>query len=82
VVIGKGDYVQPQDLLIMKNGQEEENEYKDKSLKDGLTIFKKHFIKRCLEENDWNQTEAAKALDIQRTYLSRLIKELELSNKE
>jgi Nif-specific regulatory protein len=82
VVIGKGDYVQPQDLLIMKNGQEEENEYKDKSLKDGLTIFKKHFIKRCLEENDWNQTETAKALDIQRTYLSRLIKELELSNKE
>jgi Nif-specific regulatory protein len=29
-----------------------------------------------LDERGWNQTEAAKALGIQRTYLSRLIKEL------
>jgi Nif-specific regulatory protein len=33
-----------------------------------------------LEENHWNQTEAAKVLGIQRTYLSRLIKELEINN--
>jgi Nif-specific regulatory protein len=32
-----------------------------------------------LEENGWNQTETAKTLSIQRTYLSRLIKELEIT---
>jgi Nif-specific regulatory protein len=31
-----------------------------------------------LDENQWNQTEAAKALDIQRTYLSRLMKDLNI----
>ncbi len=82
VVIGKGDCVQPQDLLIMKGSGSQEDEYRGKSLKDGLTIFKRHFIRRSLEENAWHQTETAKALDIQRTYLSRLIKELEISNKE
>ena len=43
-------------------------------------IFKKHFIRRALDEHEWNQTETAKVLDIQRTYLSRLIKELSIAN--
>jgi Nif-specific regulatory protein len=83
VVIGREDYIQPQDLLISKDDSAKTDEYKGKSLKDGLTIFKKHFIRQALEDNAWHQTETAKALDIQRTYLSRLIKELEIaSNKE
>jgi Nif-specific regulatory protein len=49
------------------------------NLKTALTVFKTQYIKKVLEENRWNQTEAAKALDIQRTYLSRLIKELEIT---
>jgi Nif-specific regulatory protein len=47
-----------------------------KSLKDSLNLFKKHLIRSTLLENNWNQTTAAEKLDIQRTYLSRLIKEL------
>ncbi len=47
-----------------------------KSLKDSLNLFKKHLIRSTLLENDWNQTLAAEKLDIQRTYLSRLVKEL------
>ena len=35
---------------------------------------------KALEDNRWNQTETAKVLDIQRTYLSRLIKELDITN--
>jgi Nif-specific regulatory protein len=35
---------------------------------------------KALEDNHWNQTETAKVLDIQRTYLSRLIKELDITN--
>ena len=54
--------------------------YGGKSLKDSLLIFKRHFIRRALEDHDWNQTETAKVLDIQRTYLSRLIKELSIND--
>jgi Nif-specific regulatory protein len=81
VVIGKSDFVQPEDLLIGKGeGSGGADEFKGKSLHEAITIFKRHFIKRALEENSWHQTETAKALDIQRTYLSRLIKELEIAN--
>jgi len=41
-----------------------------------LNIFKKHFITKALEANGWHQTRTAKALAIQRSYLSKLVKEL------
>ncbi len=50
----------------------------DRNLKTALNLFKTRYIRKILEENDWNQTETAKALDIQRTYLSRLIKEFSI----
>lgn len=46
------------------------------TLKEAMTIFKRRYITQVLESNGWNVTKSAKVLDIQRTYLSRLIKEL------
>ncbi|PKL26677.1 MAG: Fis family transcriptional regulator [Spirochaetae bacterium HGW-Spirochaetae-3] len=79
VVIAKEKTIGARDLLIgdVAMGRDE---YRGKSLKDALTIFKKHFIASALDEHAWNQTETAKVLDIQRTYLSRLIKELSIAN--
>ena len=79
VVIAKEKTIAAKDLLIgdIATGRDE---YRGKSLKDALTIFKKHFIASGLDEHQWNQTETAKVLDIQRTYLSRLIKELGIAN--
>jgi len=79
VVIAKDKTIGARDLLIgdVAMGRDE---YRGKSLKDALTIFKKHFIASALDEHAWNQTETAKVLDIQRTYLSRLIKELSIAN--
>jgi Nif-specific regulatory protein len=80
VVISKTDYIQPEDLLIGKLGAGGSgDEYQGKSLREAVNIFKRHFIRRALEENSWHQTETARSLDIQRTYLSRLIKELDLA---
>jgi Nif-specific regulatory protein len=53
-----------------------QNKEKTYSLKAATTAFKTRFIKKALDENSWNQTETAKVLDIQRTYLSKLIQEL------
>lgn len=49
------------------------------TLKDALTNFKKKFIVQSLSICDGNRTAAARMLDIQRTYLSRLIKELDIN---
>ncbi|HOV46510.1 MAG: sigma 54-interacting transcriptional regulator [Spirochaetes bacterium] len=48
-------------------------------LKDAINIFKKKYITNILSKNGWKQNEAARQLDIQRTYLSRLIKELDIN---
>ena len=50
--------------------------YSQKTLREALNIFKKHFITKALEANGWHQTRTAKALAIQRSYLSKLVREL------
>ncbi len=49
------------------------------TLKEALDDFKRSYIIKSLDLNGWNQTKTAKMLDIQRTYLARLIKEYEIS---
>jgi Nif-specific regulatory protein len=71
--------IQEEDLFI-KNAAASGQEDRSRNLKTAINVFKGRFIRKVLEENKWNQTETAKVLDIQRTYLSRLIKELEISN--
>lgn len=79
-VIGKPPFIREEDLLLNIRTMPDNNEG-DKSLKSVLNLFKKHYIQKILAENDWNQTVASQVLDIQRTYLSRLIKELEIKEK-
>lgn len=79
VVICKDRYIGPEDLMLPGSGSETSDAYRDKSLKEAVWQFKRHFISSSLEAHNWNQTETAKAIGIQRTYLSKLIKELEIS---
>jgi Nif-specific regulatory protein len=78
-VIGKDSLIHTEDLLLKHANAVAVNENNsDRNLKTALNLFKTRYIRKILEENDWNQTETAKALDIQRTYLSRLIKEFSI----
>jgi Nif-specific regulatory protein len=78
-VIGKGAQIQKDDLFFKTAALISEPAGEgSRNLKNAINTFKVHFIQKVLEENKWNQTETAKALDIQRTYLSRLIKELSI----
>jgi Nif-specific regulatory protein len=79
VVIAKDKIIGARDLLI-GDVSGDHDEFRGKSLKEALTIFKKHFIASALDEHKWNQTETSRILDIQRTYLSRLIRELGIAN--
>ena len=50
------------------------------SFEDAQKSFKKTFLVKTLESTGWNQARAADILKIQRSYLSRLIKEHDIKN--
>ena len=50
----------------------------DKTLKTAIDSFKKQYLIKILEENGWNQTKTAAVLGIQRTYVIRLMNELNI----
>jgi len=79
-VIGKNKLVGHEDLFIKQGDASDiRGQITDRDLKTAVNVFKANFIRKVLEENNWNRTEAAKVLAIQRTYLSKLIKELNIS---
>jgi Nif-specific regulatory protein len=78
-VIGRDKWIKREDLFL-KNADIQEGEGRDRNLKTAVNVFKSSFIRRVLEENNWNQTETSRALAIQRTYLSRLVKEFNIIN--
>jgi Nif-specific regulatory protein len=79
VVINQTDTITPDVFVLDKISERAEDEYSGRSLKEAVNIFKKHYIRQILEMNRWNQTKTSKLLGIQRTYLSRLIKELNIN---
>jgi Nif-specific regulatory protein len=50
----------------------------DDDLRGAMRRFKRAYVTRALDKTGWNQTKAAKNLRIQRSYLSRLLNELEI----
>jgi len=50
------------------------------SLDEAMNKFKKQFLSKTLKQTENNQSKAANILNIQRTYLNRLIKELNIKN--
>lgn len=70
------------DDLKMNNKNSSEVSKDDKTLKTALDDFKRKYVKTILEENGWNQTKTAKILGIQRTYVIKLINELNIRKKD
>ena len=92
-VLGKPPMVQAEDLRInaipsaevTSSGNKEFSDFAsevydegDKTLKTAINRFKAAYITKILNETSWNQTEAGKILGIQRTYVSRLLNELNI----
>lgn len=76
VVFARDDKIRPEALTLASGPAEGDGNYSERTLREALNIFKKHFITKALEANGWHQTRTAKALAIQRSYLSKLVKEL------
>ncbi len=48
-------------------------------LKDAIDDFKRSYLTKALQANNWNQKKTAQILQIERTYLNRLIKILKIT---
>lgn len=81
VVIAQHDRILPEDLLLHPGDTAQEARYQGRSLKEGLRSFKRQFIHGALQRHGWNHTETAGELEIQRSYLSKLVKDLKITRK-
>ena len=82
-MLGQSSFIESSDLHLTSSNFEESPDVvtfnsDDKTLKTALHNFKKKYVIQILDEVSWNQTEAAKIMDIQRTYLSKLMSELDI----
>ncbi len=73
VVMGNGKEILPEDLPIFSPKKEPSSITVGLTLKEAINRFKKDFIIETLRHTRGNRTKAAKIMDIQRTYLSRMI---------
>ncbi|MBN2737901.1 MAG: sigma 54-interacting transcriptional regulator [Spirochaetales bacterium] len=79
VVISQNKRITEKDLLINQHKADNNHINRNQDLKDAVNQFKRRFIINALDKNNWKQTVTAEQLGIQRTYLSRLIKELNIN---
>jgi Nif-specific regulatory protein len=79
VVMGDGNTIIPEDLPIkQQNRPPSEGVTVGLTLEEALNQFKRDFIIMNLKHTGGNRSQAAKIMDIQRTYLSRLISKYDL----
>jgi transcriptional regulator with PAS, ATPase and Fis domain len=78
IVLEDGDELTP-DAFAIESTQSPIEINVGSTLKEASDSFRKSFIFNTLQSTKGNRTQAAKILEVQRSYLSRLIKELGLS---
>jgi Nif-specific regulatory protein len=79
VVLSTAPEIEPRDLPIAQIPMEADSEgAADSTYRLAVLNFKRDLLRSALLQADGNQTRAAEALGLQRTYLSRLLRELGL----
>jgi len=76
ILSGEKPTLGAEDIPLEKNTQFDR--YMGKTLKEALNLFKKYYINIVLKNSKGNVSRAAKELDVQRSYLSKLIKDLDI----
>lgn len=77
VIMCEGPLISPDDLPFNADKNVRTSVY-GSDLKKAILLFKKDFVINALQSENGNRTRAAKKLNIQRTYLSRLITDLKI----
>ena len=78
IVLGAGPKITPNDLPTRVVLQKPSPSSQELSYHEAIDAFRKELIERALAQSEGSRVAAARALGIQRTYLSRLIKTLHI----
>ena len=78
VVLNDDESLRPEMLPAHVLGKAREAIFEGETLEEAQRDFRRWFIAKTLDAHDNNQTRAAEDLGIQRSYLNRLIKQLEI----
>ncbi len=78
VVLAKGKDILPEDLPLQPITVLKEESSLEKPYHDAVRTYQREVILHALERTGGNQAKAAEMLRLQRTYLARLIKKLEV----
>ena len=79
VVLNTGDVIEPGALALQpKEGESGTISVQDVSFHESVEGYKKQIIRHALTRAGGNQTEAAALLGLQRTYLARLMKQMDI----
>jgi len=82
VVLTSGRTIEAEHLPTLAPGRREVDAAADlTSWEEAQRRFKRDYLVRALEANGWNQRQTAKQLEMQPTYLSRLMRELGVEKK-
>ncbi len=74
VVLGAEEEIAA-DLLGLGGSKDELEELDNLPYHEALERFSTHILEQAMRRSNWSQTKAAELLDLQRSYLSRLIKQ-------
>lgn len=83
VVLSTRDRITSEDLplTVLAGAPESSASDAPRDFHEAVVAYKRQVIREALHRSGGNQSRAASALGLQRTYLSRLIKELQISQK-
>jgi Nif-specific regulatory protein len=81
-ILSEDQELMPEHLYIDIEADSNFSQSQNHDLKSALNSFKTRHLIKVLEMAENNQTKAAKILGIQRTYLSRLLKELDIETSQ
>jgi len=79
VIFTSKDIIDQQDIFNNMDNSDRQTGIKNKDLRVSRNEWEKQFIVDTLKQNNWNIKQAAKELNIERTYLHRRMKQLDIS---
>ena len=79
VILCPREIIEANDLPVELNRSRDPSQMNmDTPLREAKNEFERHFIRNCLETNDWNITETARQLGIERTNLHRKMRQYDI----
>ncbi|HLG21589.1 MAG TPA: sigma-54 dependent transcriptional regulator, partial [Candidatus Manganitrophaceae bacterium] len=82
VVLDRDQVITPDDLVLPHEGSSPKSEVELQPFHQALDHYRRAVIEEALKKTNGNQTKAAELLGLQRTYLARLIRDLNMSKGE